>query len=184
MAPYLWAAGLDGSASIGPISGDVSVSFSDVLDILRGGALVRLEAHTDRHGFFGDLVYLRLKEEDARDTIGGTLELKLDALIAEGACFYRLGNQYSLELGVRYRDFETTLRPAILAEVKRSRDFVDAVVGFRSELDVSDHWDLLFRGNAGGGGVRFHSGLADRLSQAICQWQFARHRLPGARYRF
>ena len=159
MTPYLWAAGLDGSAAIGPVTGDVSVSFSDVLDILRGGAPIRLEAQTDRHGFFGDLVYLRLKEKNARDTIGGTLELKLDALIAEGAYFYRLGSQYSLELGVRYWDFETTLRPAILAEVQRSRDFVDAFVGFRSELEVSENWDLLFRGNVGGGGSDFTAGL-------------------------
>ncbi len=159
LTPYLWAAGLDGAATIGPVGGDVSIAFSDVVDILRGGALVRLEAQADRHGFFGDLVYLRLKEKDARDTIGGTLELKLDALIAEGAYYYRFGDQYALELGVRYWDFETTLRPAILPEVKRSSDFVDAFVGFRSELEVSDSWDLLFRGNVGGGGSDFAAGL-------------------------
>ena len=135
------------------------MSFSEVLDILRGGGLVRLEAQTDRHGFYGDLLYLRLKEEEARDTVGGSLELKLDALIAEGAYFYRMGNVYSLELGVRYWDFETTLRPALLPEVKRANDFVDGFIGFRSEFDVSQNWDLLFRGNVGGGGSDFSAGL-------------------------
>ena len=159
LAPYLWAAGLDGSASVGPVSGDVSVDFTDVLDILRGGGLVRLEAQADRHGFYGDLVYLRLKEEEARDTIGGSLELKLDALIAEGAYFYRIGNQYALEVGVRYWDFETTLRPALLPEVKRSNDFTDAFLGFRSEFEISENWDMLFRGNVGGGGSDFSAGL-------------------------
>ena len=159
LTPYLWAAGLDGSATVGPVTGDVSVSFSDVLDILRGGALVRLEAQADRHGFFGDLVYLRLKEEEAKDTVGGQLELKLDAVIAEGAYFHRIGEQYALEFGVRYWDFETTLRPALVAEVKRANDFVDAFVGFRSEIDINDQWDLLFRGNVGGGGSDFSAGL-------------------------
>ena len=159
LTPYLWAAGLDGSATVGPLSGDVSVSFSDVLDILRGGGLVRLEAQADRHGFYGDLIYLRLKEEEARDTVGGQLELKLDAVIAEGAFFYRVGEQYALEFGVRYWDFETTLRPALLPEVRRANDFTDAFVGFRSEFDINEKWDLLFRGNVGGGGSDFSAGL-------------------------
>ena len=159
LTPYLWAAGIDGSAQVGPVTGDVSMSFSEVFDILRGGGLLRIEGQTDRHGFLGDLVYLRLKEENARDTIGGTLELKLDALIAEGAYFYRLGPQYALELGVRYWDFETTLRPALIAELKRANDFVDGFIGFRSVFEVSDNWDMLFRGNVGGGGSDFAAGL-------------------------
>lgn len=159
LTPYLWAAGLDGSASVGPVTVDTSVSFSDVVDILRGGGLVRLEAQKDRHGFYGDLVYLRLKEEEARDTIGGTLELKLDAIIVEGAYYYRVNETYALELGARYWDFETTLRPAILPSVIRSSDFVDAYVGFRSEFDLNQNWDLLFRGNVGGGGSDFTAGL-------------------------
>lgn len=159
LTPYLWAAGLDGSARVGPLTGNVSVSFSEVLDVLRGGGLVRLEAQTDRHGFYGDLVYLRLKEEDTRDTVGGSLELKLDALIAEGAYFYRFGTKYALELGVRYWDFETTLRPAILPEVKRANDFADGFIGFRSVLDVNEQWDMLFRANLGAGGSDFAAGL-------------------------
>ena len=159
ISPYLWAAGLDGSVAVGPINADVSVSFSDVVDILRGGGLVRLEAAKDRHGFYGDLVYLRLKEKDARDTLGGSLELKFDALIVEGAYYYRVGSQYALEAGLRYWDFETTLRPALLPEVKRANDFVDGFIGFRSEFEMNDKWDLLFRGNVGGGGSDFAAGL-------------------------
>jgi hypothetical protein len=159
LTPYLWAAGLDGTATVGPLTGTVSVSFSEVLDVLRGGGLIRLEAQTDRHGFYGDLVYLRLKDNEARDTVGGSLELRLDALIVEGAYFYRFGNEYALELGVRYWDFETTLSPAILPEVKRASDFADAFIGFRSEFDINEKWDLLFRGNVGGGGSEFSAGL-------------------------
>lgn len=159
LTPYLWAAGLDGSATIGPLTSNVSVSFADVVDVLRGGGLVRIEAQKNRHGFYGDLVFLRLKEEDARDTIGGTLELKLDAIIVEGAYFYRFGDHYALEVGARYWDFETTLRPAVLPEVSRANDFVDGFVGFRSEFDVSENWDLLLRANVGGGGSDYSAGL-------------------------
>ena len=159
LTPYLWAAGIDGSASIGPLEGNASVSFSDIVDILRGGALVRLEAQRDRHGFYGDLLYLRLKDEDARDTVGGSLELKLDSFIAEGAWFYRINDTYALEVGARYWDFETTLRPALFPAVSRTNDFVDGFIGFRSGFDINDTWDLLFRGNVGGGGSDFSAGL-------------------------
>ena len=159
LTPYLWAAGIDGSASIGPITADASVSFSDVVDILRGGALVRLEAQKDKHGIYGDLLYLRLKDEEAKDTIGGSLELKLDAFIAEGAYFYRINETYALEAGARYWDFETTFRPELLPAIERSSDFVDAFIGFRAEFDVNANWDLLFRGNVGGGGSDFAAGL-------------------------
>ena len=159
LTPYLWAAGIDGTASVGPLTTETSVSFSDVVDILRGGGLVRLEAQRDRHGFYGDLLYLRLKEENARDTIGGSIELKLDALIVEGAYFYRVNETYALEAGARYWDFETTLRPALISEVQRANDFVDAFVGFRAEFDVNLNWDILFRGNVGGGGSDFAAGL-------------------------
>ena len=159
LTPDLWAAGIDGSASIGPVTADASVSFSDIVDVLRGGALVRLEAQKDRHGIYGDLLYLRLKDEEAKDTIGGSLELKLDAFIAEGAYFYRINETYALEAGARYWDFETTLRPELLPAVERSSDFVDAFIGFRAGFDVNDNWDILFRGNVGGGGSDFTAGL-------------------------
>lgn len=159
LTPYLWAAAIDGSTVIGPLRGRVSMSFSDVLDITRGGALVRIEAEGDRNGFYGDVIFLRLKDEDARDTIGGSLELKLDALIVEGAYFHKLNQQFALEIGVRYWDFETTLRPALLPEASRQSDFVDGLIGFRSIFEVDENWDILFRANVGGGGSEFSAGL-------------------------
>ena len=60
---------------------------------------------------------------------------------------------------MRYWDFETTLRPALVSEVKRANDFVDGFIGFRSELDINENWDMLFRGNVGGGESDFSAGL-------------------------
>jgi hypothetical protein len=33
-APYLWASGIDGEASLGPVMGDLDVDFGDILDVL------------------------------------------------------------------------------------------------------------------------------------------------------
>ena len=72
LTPYLWAAGIDGQAGVGPVDADISMDFGDIVDVLRGAGMLRLEASNGKHGVFGDLLYMRLKEDNARDTIGGT----------------------------------------------------------------------------------------------------------------
>ena len=167
LTPYLWATGIDGSASIGPVSAEASLSFSDVVDILRGGGLVRIETTNNRHGLFGDIAYFRLKDKEARDTVGGFLELKLDALMIETAYFYRLNETYALEFGARYLDIETTLRPELLPSATRSSDFVDAIIGFRADFELNAQWDMLFRGNVGGGGTDYSAGLQVDLRRSF-----------------
>lgn len=159
LTPYLWAAGIDGSAAIGPLEGDVSADFEDLVDVFRGGGLLRLEANNDKHGVFADLVYLRLREEEARNTVGGFLQLDLDVLIAEGAYVYRFADSYGLELGVRHWEFETRLKPAVLPSVENDSSWTDAFIGFRSEVEMSPNWDWLFRANVGGGGADYAAGL-------------------------
>jgi len=90
ITPYLWAAGIDGGVTVGPIDADVSVDFKDLVDVLQGGALLRLEGNSGQNGIFADLVYLALEEDEAKDTIGGTLAADLDALIVEaGSAAFR-----------------------------------------------------------------------------------------------
>jgi hypothetical protein len=159
ITPYLWAAGIDGATSIGPIGADVSIDFADIVDVLSGGALVRVEGQTDRHGVFGDLVYLSLSEKKARDTIGGTLGFKLDNLIVEGAYYYRWNEKYGLELGLRYWDFESTLKPTVLPKVTGSSDWTDGFVGLRIDSAINEKWSWLLRGNVGAGGADLAVGL-------------------------
>ena len=167
VTPYLWATGLDGTVSIGPLSAEASLSFSDVVDILRGGGLVRLDAQKNQHGLFGDIAYFRFKDKEARDTVGGFLELKLDALLVESAYYYRLNEIYALEFGARYLDIDTSLRPALLPPVDNSSDFLDAIVGFRADFDLNEKWDLMFRGNVGGGGTDYSAGLQVDLRRSF-----------------
>lgn len=159
ITPYLWAAGIDGKTAVGPLAADVSIDFQDIVNVLSGGALLRVEAQTDQHGFFGDLVYLSLEEDKALDTIGGTLGFELDNLIVEGAYYYRWTDKYGLELGLRYWDFETTLKPAVLAKVTASSDWTDGFIGVRIDSAINEKWSWLLRGNVGAGGADLAVGL-------------------------
>ena len=152
LTPYLWAAGIDGSARVGQTSAEVSVDFEDLVNVLRGGALVQLEGSNGAHGVSADIVYLRLKEEDATGPLGDPIELKLDVLIAEGSYFYQFNETVALEAGLRHWEFETTLRPELLPETMRDSSWTDGFIGVIVGRDINDSWSWQLRANAGGGG--------------------------------
>ena len=159
LTPYLWAAGIDGSVGVGPLSAESSVDFSDIVDVLSGAVLLRFDAQTDRHGFFGDLTYMSLEDDEARDVLGGSLGLELDSLILEGAYYSRLSETFAVEIGARYWDLETTLQPAVLAQLNNDTSWTDGFVGLRVSRDLGRDWDWMLRANIGGGGSDLSAGL-------------------------
>jgi hypothetical protein len=159
VTPYLWAAGIDGRAGLGPIDADISMDFEDIVNVLRGAGMLRLETSNGRHGVFGDLLYMRLEDKDARDTIGGKLAVQLDGTIVEGAYFYHWNDTYAVEFGARYWDFVTKLKPALIEPLENSRGWTDGLVGFRANSEIGEKWSWLFRANLGIGGSDYSAGL-------------------------
>ena len=110
---YLLGAGIDGGVSLGSIDADVSVDFEDIVNILQGAVLLGFEATSGQNGVFGDLVYLALEEDKAKDTLGGTLEADLDSLIVEAGYRRSISEGFALDFGLRYWEFDTKLTPAL-----------------------------------------------------------------------
>ena len=63
VTPYLWGSSIKGDIALGPIGRDVDVEFSDLLNVLSGAALLHVEAQSDNHVVFGDLVWLAMEPE-------------------------------------------------------------------------------------------------------------------------
>jgi hypothetical protein len=158
VTPYLWAAGIDGDVGLGPIQTDVSVDFSDLVDVLAGAALVHVEAQRDDHGFFGDLVYLALESDPEEASVGGRVEAEFDATIVELG-YLRQTSRVGLELGVRYWDFELTLQPTTLPTAEGDNDWVDGFIGIRTSRELNDKWNFMTRANVGAGGTDFTYGI-------------------------
>jgi len=158
VTPYLWAAGIEGDSALGPIHSDVSVDFSDLVDVLAGAALVHVEAQREGYGFFGDLVYLSLEPDPETENVGGQIQTQADTTIVE-AGYLRKGSRVDLEVGVRYWDFELELQPTTLPTINRDTDWVDGFVGVRNTRELSDKWNLTTRANIGGGGTSFTYGI-------------------------
>jgi hypothetical protein len=154
VAPYLWAAGIEGDVALGPIARDVDVEFSDLLHVLAGAALVHVEGSKGENTIFGDLVWMSLEPEDEIATIGGVTEASFDTLILEAGYVRELDN-IGLELGVRYWDLELELDPALLAAVPRDDNWVDGFIGIRRNSEIGDKWTSTTSFDIGAGGSDF-----------------------------
>jgi hypothetical protein len=159
VAPYLWAAGIDGSLTAGQQSGDFSVGFDDIVNVLDGAIIVRFEAQKGRHGFFGDIVKMNLDPDTGRAGPGGPIGAEVETLIIEGGYSYGFTNQLAGEIGLTYWDFETSLFPPNLPVSKSSADWVDILAGIRYTVELGEKWESVTRFNLATGGADVVLGL-------------------------
>ena len=159
VTPYLWASGISGGVAVGNIEADISVGFEDIVNVLQGGALLRLEGMSGQNGVFGDIVFLALEEDEAKDTVGGKLEVDLDSLIVEAGYRRSISAKFAIDFGIRYWDFDTKLTPALLPVAKGSTDWTDGFVGARFSNSFGDKWSWVMRANVGAGGSDLALGM-------------------------
>ncbi|RPI61046.1 MAG: hypothetical protein EHM50_06340 [Lysobacterales bacterium] len=158
VTPYLWGAGIQGDIALGPVARDVDVEFSDVLNVLSGGVLMHVEAQSDDHVVFGDLVWLALEPEEEIATIGGVAEAELDTTIIELG-YARDSDAFGLELGLRYWDLDIEIDPALAAGIVRGDSWIDVFGGIRNTRELGQSWTLTTRANAGAGGADLSIGF-------------------------
>jgi len=152
LTPYLWATSIDGDAGVGPIQADLSVDFGDILDVMKGAALVHVEAQKDGQGYFGDLVYLSVEADHDR------VRTELDTTIVEFG-HLRRASRIGIEFGIRYWDLDLEIDPTTLPTAQGESDWVDGFVGIRSVREINDKWNLTTRANIGAGGADFTYGV-------------------------
>ena len=152
-APYLWATGIDGTATIANTTADLEIDFSDIVDVLDGALLGHFEARKSEIGLYGDFIYLATEPEDG---------VEFDTLILEAGYLHGRDGGAGFtgwEVGVRYWDFETTLTPPSQARRNRSESWADGFIGYRRERPMGENWRSIVRGNIGAGGSDLAWGL-------------------------
>ena len=83
IAPYLVAAGMDGSITVKGIEADVDVPFSDIIDNLDFAAMVHFDMRNDRWVLSSDLFYVDL--EGSNDVALGTATAAVQQTLFEVA---------------------------------------------------------------------------------------------------
>ena len=191
VTPYLWGAGINGTATVKQHEADVDKSFSDILSDLDFGMMVNLLARKGRFGLYGDVLYLGVTDTTpVTNAAGVTLleaETSLDSWIVDfGASWEatRWGGSepgktgfLDLYLGGRYWTMDTEIKAesqffAGERNVSQGMDWVDPVIGARFITDLTPKLRLIGAGDIGGFDIGDGSKLTWSAS-ALLGWRFS-----------
>jgi hypothetical protein len=172
LAPYLWAAGLDGDIGLfGRQPLKVDMSFGDVLSDLRFGGMLVGELHNGTWGLLADLIYVKTEADQSitRAVLGvpvtlaasvestsviGTVMGEYRAVstptgtldVMAGARIWSVDNDIGVALGAG--------GPALAAfSGSDGSTWVDPMVGARGRIDLDASWYLTGWGMVGGFGA-------------------------------
>jgi hypothetical protein len=165
VTPYLWMAGLKGDLAVSPRVPPVhpDLSFIDIANALRFGALAAVQARHDRFIADADVLYLDLKASKNIGVGDPTLvdvTLGDKTFISTVSAGYRLVDRGPLSIdvfgGLRIVDLKTDLKlagPNRALEDSVHKTWPDPVVGAQAEGPLSGHWGYKLYGDIGGFGV-------------------------------
>ncbi len=130
IAPYLVAAGMDGSLTVKGIEADIDVPFSDIIDNLDFAAMVHFDMRNEHWVLMSDLFYVDLEGSD--DVALGTATAAVQQTLFEVAGGYRVSPVGTLLAGARWVDLDTRIRYAgqiLDEEVSAGKSWIDPFVG-------------------------------------------------------
>jgi opacity protein-like surface antigen len=165
LAPYLWAAGLQGDIGVSDSLPEVNVdlSFMDILKHFDIGFMGAAEARYGRFGVLTDLLYLKVSGDDdvnPEGPIDANIELTSKTLTSLGALEYRLideeGGTLDALAGVRvwWLDNEIDYSGQVInASADVSESWVDPTIGLRGRFNLSPEFYFTGWGMIGGFGV-------------------------------
>lgn len=167
---WLWAMGINGTVGARGLQVDVDSSFIDVLDESDSliGIMGRMEVGYDKWTLFADGFYTRIAVDDVSGPLGfgdvdvvnklGLVDFGLMYRVYEGEARPEHTNEpraltLDAYVGGRYTTLEVELKPALLPDRQRDRDWIDPIVGAKLVAPLGERWELRLWGDIGGFGV-------------------------------
>lgn len=211
ISPYFWMPSLDAKGTVGgplggSLSGNVDLSFGDVIDYLDFTAMGRMEAWKGKWGFTFDGLFMDLGAKESFQGSRGIVDFSMDADVrlgmADFGLAYRLienrfgkDNQQRVVFepygGLRYGYLkeEIDLNANIDGvgstgrTIGTSEDWVEPFVGGRVVLDLNKKWSLNVRGDAGGFGIGSASNLTWQIVGGV-DYKISKNIIFNAGYRY
>lgn len=199
ITPYLFAASMDGTATVRGISADIDMSFGDIWDRLDKAGMLYMTARKNDWVFALDAIYFKIQDEQSQSwqgPLGNTNTARLDADMTQqvyGLSFGRrvLDQKAKLDvMGVaRYTQLDTNLNLALTTgsgllpdgsrSVSGKEDWWDAAIAARVATPIGQKWDLMAYADIGAGG----SDLTYQIL-AGANWQFSKTFSVKLAYRY
>jgi len=193
---YLWGAGITGQTSSG---GDVDIGFNTIMDHLDMAFMGGFAAQHGKWSLLVDPVYMKLSGSkgwsenipvgplDVPTRFEGSLELK--SWITNLGVGYEVmrTDKSSLDVlaGTRYLSMDVDVQLDLTNVITTASDHIslsesnwDAIVGVQGNVDLDDHWSLLYRGDAGAGDSDFTANVVAAVAYEFSWGQM----IAGYRY--
>ena len=156
VALYGWGAGMSGTGDIGPVEGDVDVSFSEIVEDLEMAGMMAYRGENDHWAIMGNVVYVGLGS--AKDLpLGGVADVDLDQWIVEVDGAFRFSERFEVLFGLRGYELDLAVEVrsplGATASGEAGKNWVDPVIGARYKLPMGKAWDFVVRGDVGGFGI-------------------------------
>ncbi|MDF2376031.1 MAG: DUF481 domain-containing protein [Verrucomicrobiales bacterium] len=158
--PYLWAAGVEGTTSIGNLTSTYTYDFDELISDLDMTTMFVGGFKYKRLGFLTDFQYLKVSPgRPTRGPVFGDVNLTLEqtSLALLGSYDLIAADRFTLSVlgGARYLNVDTTLSvtPGLAGGFSRrsSSQSWDPVGGLRAKYFLNDEWFLSAYGDYGSG---------------------------------
>jgi hypothetical protein len=162
ITPYLWFAGMHGTAGALGYGAGFRASFADIFKYLNIGLMGTVEPQYKRFSMPFDFMWLKLSDDKGSPfEIGPTsIKVKVTQTLLTPKVAYRLVDQEKVKVdgtfGIRYWHMGTSLTfepPGMLNNPSQSVNWVDVVAGARFQVPLSPKVMVTVLGDAGGGGA-------------------------------
>jgi len=211
LMPYFWMPSMDAEGTIGgplggSLSGNIDLSFGDVMDYFEFGAMGRMEAWKGPWGLTFDGLFMNLGTDGSFQGSRGVTNFSLDADVrlgmADFGLAYRLFEQQFGKDNEQCLTFEPYggLRYAYLRQkidlnvditdvgsrgvtLGTSEDWVEPFVGGRLIWDLNKKIALNVRGDAGGFGIGSASNLTWQIAGGV-DYKLSKNMTFNAGYRY
>ncbi len=190
ITPYTWLSGLSGTAGYGPATGNIDLTFGDILKQLHFAAMTAARADFGRWHVTLDVMYLSTGQDTGPIFAGaGGVSLHSKSLIVTAAAGYRLVDaaKWNLEGFAGLRGWDLMNRAIFSApalgsrEVEFDQGWVDPIIGLQAAYRITPKLALIGAFDVGGFSVgsRFTTQLT-----AVARWSFNPSVSAFAGYRY
>ncbi len=206
LMPYVYMLSIDAEGTINGLSGNVDLSFGDIVDNLDFGAMGRVEAWKGKWGLFFDGLFMNLSKDGSFQGRRGLTTFSLDADVRLGMADFglayrlienRFGKNDEQRLvfepytGLRYgyirERMDLNVNIAGIGSVGKklgtSEDYVEPFVGGRVIWDLNKKLALNIRGDAGGFGIGSASDLTWQIAGGV-DYKLSKNITFNAGYRY
>jgi len=180
-----WGAAVSGDITVRGRKADVDVGLDELLDHLKGIAMLGFEARKEKFGFYAQPNWIKLEADANVGPLDGNFEEKL--WIVDAAGFYQLHKwceekPVTLDalVGVRYWNVNNELTVEgrgglVNFHGSDSANLYDPIVGLRAKMYLTQKLSLSLHGDVGGFSVSQHSSDLSWQALGTFGYDLSRH---------